>query len=68
MTSNREGDDDRITEAEFETELERLVAAARDDGVRLVGSYDVRDPDPASRDFTVEITRVRKRPSDEYTV
>lgn len=46
---------------EFETRLAELVTEANDDGVQLVGAYDVRSPQAAVQDYTVEISEIRNR-------
>ena len=46
---------------EFEARLAELVTEANDDGVQLVGAYDVRSPHSDVQDYTVEISEVRKR-------
>ncbi|PSP74721.1 hypothetical protein BRC86_04965 [Halobacteriales archaeon QS_3_64_16] len=48
----------------FRTELQRLVARAREDGVEVGGGYNVRSPDPDMQDYTVEITEQEKRITD----
>jgi len=51
---------DRMTNAEFAAELQRLVARARDDGVDFDGAYDVRTPQRNQPDVTVEISEIAK--------
>ena len=52
---------DSMSREEFVTELDRLVNAAHESDIQLVGGYDVRSPRPETPDYTVEITKIRKR-------
>lgn len=66
MTRTQQNDD-RMDRETVATELQRLVARARDDGVALVGGYNVRSPHPGLPDYTVEITEQEKLVSDGGT-
>ena len=59
--------DDRMDRERFTAELQRLVDRAHDDGVALVGGYNVRSPHPDVPDYTVEITEQEKLISDGGT-
>lgn len=50
-----------MSDEEFETKLQRLVAEAREEGVQVLGAYDVRSPDREQHDFQIEITEIQKR-------
>lgn len=60
MVPARERNRDSMNREEFVTELDRLVAA-HESGVQLVGGYDVRSPHRDTPDYTVEITKIRKK-------
>ena len=60
MTSPNDRGHDSPERDAFATELRRLIAAAHENGVDLVGVYDVPSPEPAEDDYTVEVTKVRK--------
>lgn len=53
--------DDPTTEAEFDAALDDLVAAAREEGVPIEGTRNVRSPDPETADYTVEISEIVPR-------
>lgn len=50
-----------MIEDEFDAELDRLVAEARDEGVPIEGAQNVRSPRPDDPDYTIEITEITKR-------
>lgn len=51
-----------MTEAEFETRLQQLLAEARDRNAPIPGAYSVRSPSPDAQDYDIVITRVTNRP------
>ncbi|HET7324429.1 MAG TPA: hypothetical protein VFJ06_08865 [Halococcus sp.] len=53
-----------MTRDEFATELEHLVAEARDESVPLEGAHNVRSPHPDDPDYTIEISAIVKRTPD----
>lgn len=53
--------DEPMIEDEFDAELDRLVAEARDEGVPIEGAQNVRSPRPDDPDYTIEITEITKR-------
>ena len=60
--SGRSGD--ARNRAEFEARLQQLIADARDEGVQVLGAYDVRSLHQKDQDYQVEITGIRKRPQE----
>lgn len=50
-----------MTRDEFATELEHLVAEARDESVPIEGAHNVRSPRRDAPDYTVEISEIAKR-------
>lgn len=61
MTPPFDPETEPTTVEEFDAELGRLVSEARDQNVPIEGAYNVRSPDPDTRDFTIEITEIAKR-------
>ena len=53
-----------MTEDEFDAELERLVAEARDESVPIEGAHNVRSPQRDTPDYTIEISEIVKRAPD----
>ena len=61
MTPSSGPRDEPMTRDEFATELEHLVAEARDESVPIEGAYNTRSPRPDDVDYTVEISAIAKR-------
>ena len=50
-----------MTADEFDTELEQLVAQARDESLPIEGGYNARSPHPDEPDYTIEISEIVNR-------
>lgn len=58
MTPSSGPQNDPTTLAEFDAELDHLVAKARDENIPIEGAHNVRSPYPDDADYTIEISEI----------